>query len=140
MDGYGETRPPECSENVSPRKVEHDGIRVEGRHGVEHLGARLNRGDLVALTGEEVLQEFKQRAVIVGDQDAASRRLDTLRFHQLRRASVPRGERSRRSRAAREPSCIRSLHASAHRDPRIVVRGHPTRISVDLRGNPEGPY
>jgi len=45
---------------------------LEGRHGVEHLGPRLNCGDLVALAGQEVLQEFKQRTVVVGDQDAAS--------------------------------------------------------------------
>jgi len=81
--GHREAGPPECSENVSPGEVgqhhvDHDNVRLEGRHGVEHLGARRDRGDLVALAGKEVLQKLEQRRVIVRDQNAARSRLHNL--------------------------------------------------------------
>jgi len=73
---HGDAGPAQCIENVRPGEARHphvdqDDVRLEGRHGVEHLGARRDSGYLVALAGEEDVQKLKQRRFIVGDQDAA---------------------------------------------------------------------
>jgi hypothetical protein len=69
---HGDIGAPQGIENVPPREawhhhVEENGVRLDGRHGVERFRTIPHYRDIVALAGEEVAQQLEDVWFVIGD-------------------------------------------------------------------------